>query len=1318
MNARGFLISCLVAAGATGLGCAGCEEDQTDLNNDPRSECIGDDCSEPIDDPIDSPNNPFDDFDPDDPNNCSDAEICDCTLGPDGGFCLTDYCGVIMEPGVLTQEEEITLKTIDAPSRIEEDVLGPRACSVSTIDSKPTVPFEVVVGYDQEDIVEGFEETEIIGVHIEPRSSLAGDTALDVHRNRVSFSAVRGGIVVAATLLPEEERVEDVLGIPDLEVDDPTTFAYNLSQYYMSASAFDGEKFYLANGPRVMIWNDGVPSDPTTPPDVLLGRPDFETQYMLPSPSAFSASASAIWTDGEKLAVAEGNRILIWEGIPEESFAPADIVLGFDTFTGYAPNRGLERPTAGTLFAPEGIWSDGEKFVVADALNHRFLIWNSFPKITGQKADLVLGQQDFDENVINGGQLPAYQAWGVYSDGERLAVASRFACECIHVYNSWPTENNQAPDYEVGYELPITRVDPVTFNEGNSLSGFGEDGLSFRNGGRVSIWREWPTETRPADITLGKSEDTLGGVLGDITASSFGSTIPYGHVNSSNGKFFVGDGRRVLIWNELPEANFAQADLEIGQPTFSILEENADYRGIRANRVAQATDVSTAPGVTVVADRGNNRVLILRGTDPFASPEITILGQDDPKSYFPNRWTGADANTLASPTGVWTDGEMLAVADSGNHRVLIWNELPTQNGEPADVVLGHDRFDSDAQNGGLGDQDGDGDFDASASTLHYPGGVFSDGTRLFVADTYNHRVLVWNTIPTTSGTAADDLIGQPDMSSNEPNRGLGFFARDADTLARPVDVQTLPDGTIAIADSENNRVLIFDTVGANAAATAVLGQINFVGNLSPDYMSGPNIGAPRPDYLKEAAANTLRKPWSIDWTGDTLLVADRGNNRVLEFDVIATGASASVVYGQPDFETRAANEESVTRKTLRFPQGVATLPSGERIIVDTENNRVLGYVMGTTADHIFGQNLFYENGLNGASPALDSINSPGGIALEAGGKHLWVADKMNHRIVRYEGRNQVLVLGQEERGDAALNGGNPEPVAWSFNEPTDVWTDGDQLIVADRGNNRVLIWNTVPTTGTEPADVVLGQTNFSSGETNAGGDQLAGRNTLASPEGVYVDDEGVLYVSDSANNRVLVWEQVPNSNGAPADRVICQADFNENQANRATGDAIPNGCSGPTDVLVVGKHLWIADSRNNRVVRYETAANSNSSADIVLGQPSLTDRLPNLGEDYPSAATMTNPVRIEYDGRTFWVVDRGNNRALKWDVPPTQTFTPASQVLGQEVMDTAVPAANTEGLASPYGIAVMPGAFNQTYVWISDSDRNRVIVFEHVARPF
>ncbi len=93
---------------------------------------------------------------------------------------------------------------------------------------------------------------------------------------------------------------------------------------------------------------------------------------------------------------------------------------------------------------------------------------------------------------------------------------------------------------------------------------------------------------------------------------------------------------------------------------------------------------------------------------------------------------------MYSPRGVWTDGERVIVADSGNHRVLIWHGFPEHDGAPADVVLGQPDFTSEGPAAGAGD---------TRRGLYLPTGVAVVAGDLVVADAWHHRLLVWDGIP-------------------------------------------------------------------------------------------------------------------------------------------------------------------------------------------------------------------------------------------------------------------------------------------------------------------------------------------------------------------------------------------------------------------------------------------------------------------------------------------------------------------------------------------------------------------------------------------
>jgi DNA-binding beta-propeller fold protein YncE len=149
---------------------------------------------------------------------------------------------------------------------------------------------------------------------------------------------------------------------------------------------------------------------------------------------------------------------------------------------------------------------------------------------------------------------------------------------------------------------------------------------------------------------------------------------------------------------------------------------------------------------------------------------------------------------LEGPYGVSIIGGKLYVADAGNHRVLVYNTLPSSGGASADLVLGA----PDLNTAGAG-------LPVSGSTMKAPIAVASASNHLYVNDYSNWRILVWSTVPTASGTPADSVIGQTD-----PNSAVLSPYPQANTLALPVGLAT--DGTrLFISDASNQRLLIVPT---------------------------------------------------------------------------------------------------------------------------------------------------------------------------------------------------------------------------------------------------------------------------------------------------------------------------------------------------------------------------------------------------------------------------------------------------------------------------------------------------------------------------
>jgi hypothetical protein len=365
-------------------------------------------------------------------------------------------------------------------------------------------------------------------------------------------------------------------------------------------------------------------------------------------------------------------------------------------------------------------------------------------------------------------------------------------------------------------------------------------------------------------------------------------------------------------------------------------------------------------------------------------------------------------------------------------------------------------------------------------------------------------------------------------------------------------------------------------------ARVVIGQADFTSD-------APNREQDTPD------ANTLNGPWgNPTLTGGRLYLPDQGNNRVLGFNGVpaANGAQAGFVLGQPDF-TR--NVTGYGRAGLGHPEGLSS--DGSRLAVaDLDNNRVLLYTAppastGALPALVIGQPDFDSNPSN---PPCDQKTIRGLEDVFIGHGKLVVADSGHNRVLVWNtipttnGAPADLVLGQVSfttcvENDADGDGTREDnPSASTMWLPTGVWTDGTRLVVADYVNNRVLIWNTFPTRNGQPADVVLGQPDFTSREADTSATRMN------SP--YFIAATGLqLFVVDNQNHRVLGWNQFPTTNGAPADFVLGQADFNSARQNDPdTGATSARSLKQPSGLLLAWPHVVVSDYGSNRALVFES----------------------------------------------------------------------------------------------------------------------------------
>ncbi len=358
-----------------------------------------------------------------------------------------------------------------------------------------------------------------------------------------------------------------------------------------------------------------------------------------------------------------------------------------------------------------------------------------------------------------------------------------------------------------------------------------------------------------ADIVVGQPDFTSGG-------SGLGPTRMYypNGIFSDGSRMFVADTthHRVLIYNHLPSSNNAPADVVLGQA--DMWGGTSNYGGISARSLGSPQAVFCEDGKMFVADTGNHRVLIFNQlpTSNYAAADV-VLGQPDMTSNSEN-YGGISACSFRWPNSVYSDGQKFYVSDSGNNRILIYNQIPTANFTPADIVVGQI------------DMISVGPAQVDAYSVTNPYCVQSDGKRLFITDNYNSRVLIYNQIPVANHAAADVVVGEPDMFTRN---NYGSNPVSAYSLSSPSSAYS--DGrSLYIADGYC-RVLIYHAIPTvnQASADVVLGQPDMTHNGQPGFRG----------------ANTLFSPGSVLPVGSTLFVADTGNNRVLLYRALTTSVT-------------------------------------------------------------------------------------------------------------------------------------------------------------------------------------------------------------------------------------------------------------------------------------------------------------------------------------------------------------------------------------------------------------------------------------------
>lgn len=427
------------------------------------------------------------------------------------------------------------------------------------------------------------------------------------------------------------------------------------------------------------------------------------------------------------------------------------------------------------------------------------------------------------------------------------------------------------------------------------------------------------------------------------------------------------------------------------------------------------------------SDYGNNRVQIF---DSSGTHIATIGGGA----------CGTGATQLCWPRHIAVYDNFLYVADADNHRVQIFN-ISTPSAPGYVATLG--------QTGSLG---------SANNQFRRPQGVAVDASYIYVADTENQRVQVFN----RNTLAYVTTIG-------------GSYGTGNNQFKYPTDVAVDASGNIYVADYGNKRVQQFNSSRVYQRTYGTTGDSYVEANDRFYHPEGVAVGPDGSIYIAEGYGHRLVK------------------------------LNAA---GIPQWTVGEAGQPGDDNAHFGYLQDVSVGPDGR--IYTVEGWGLAPYMPG--GNHrvqIFNPDGTYSGGFGGWGDGNYQFKAPTGIGFDPRNGNLYVADRDNHRVQIYN--NQLAYVGT--LGVTGQSGSDNT----HFDSPFDVAVDSNGYIyVADEGNDRVQVFNSsrqyVRTIGG-------GGTGDDFGHFDDWG-----------PHHLAVDSQGRLYVVDSGNSRVQVFDNFANGN--------------------------------------------------------------------------------------------------------------------------------------------------------------------------------------------
>ena len=579
------------------------------------------------------------------------------------------------------------------------------------------------------------------------------------------------------------------------------------------------------------------------------------------------------------------------------------------------------------------------------------------------------------------------------------------------------------------------------------------------------------------------------------------------------------------------------------------------------------------------------------------------------------------AATFNSPAGIWSDGKNLYVSDTGNHtirKVVIATGVVT-------TIAGS------AGTSGTTDDTG------TAARFNQPRGLWGDEGFLYVADRFNHSirkiVIATGVVTTFAGSTA---------GTSGTTEGTGTAAR----FNEPTGIWG-NGTTLYVADRDNKtirKIVIFSKIVSTFAGLAgSSGSTDATGSSArfdhPEGLWGDGTNL----YVTDTFNHTIRKivissqvvttvagsagssgstngtgtaarfnnPFAVWGDGTNLYVADSSNNQIRKLGVPPPAPTITSI--SPTSGTQGSTGPIVIAGTNFTGATVSISGGGVVIPVSTVTS-------STQIDAVFV--------LSGSATSRTvTVTTAGGsdtVAFTINSSPLVSASPLN--VYFHSGSTSGASGSTDDTGSAAL-----------FNFPDSIWGDGPNLYIADSSNHTIR--KIVISTG---AVSTIAGSALSANTTDGTGSTAR----FNSPEGLWGDGKGNLYVADTGNHLIRHIDLTTNPVTVTTIAGTGSAGQTDATGTSASFDA-PHGLWGDG-----AGNLFIAD-KNNHVVR--KLIRSNKAVTTFTG---VTDD-PGFVNTSGGTPKFNTPLGLWGDDQYLYVSEGGNHAIRRITLSNTTVITVA-----------------------------------------------------------